>query len=95
MIDIMPVIPVPYPSFGPLHPNCPAEGLIVCDKGSIRGKQGVSMDELIGLCGKMAKKSEDMDVTDLFKTAKQVAETLDNCKPLFQRVRCLKCKRVM
>jgi hypothetical protein len=87
MIDIMPMIPVPRPSVGPLHPNCPDEGLIVCDKQSIRGKQGVSMDDLIGICGKMVRKSEDGDTAVLLKNANQLIEVLDNCKPLFQRVR--------
>ena len=45
------------------------------------------MDDLIGLCGKMAKKSEDTDLAVLFKTANQLVEILDNCKPLFQKVR--------
>lgn len=86
VIDITPEHPVPHPSFGPLDPNCSAEGLIVCNKERIRGKQGVSLDELVGLCGKMARKMDTTDVSEISKTAGQIEVTLDNIKPLLDKI---------
>lgn len=32
LIDITPQLPMPVPTFGPAHPRCSEEGLIVCDR---------------------------------------------------------------
>lgn len=86
LIDITPMNPVPRPSVGPLDPSCSSEGLIVCDKERIRGQQGVSMDDLMRLCGKMARNTKDSDLKDLFKTADQIGTVVDNSKPLLEKV---------
>ncbi|KAI3841479.1 hypothetical protein MKW92_039235 [Papaver armeniacum] len=41
MIDITPKDPLPMPSMGPLDTACAKEGLIVCDKETIKGSKGV------------------------------------------------------
>ncbi|KAH7314421.1 hypothetical protein KP509_21G002600 [Ceratopteris richardii] len=86
LIDITPRDPVPKPSVGPLDPLCPSEGLIVCDKERIRGQQGVSIDDLIRLCGKMAKDTKDSDVRDLFKSAQQLENVIVGSRPLLEKV---------
>lgn len=32
LIDVTPRRPIPKPTVGPLDPDCPSEGLIVCDR---------------------------------------------------------------
>eukprot|EP00250_Pteridium_aquilinum_P017121 c23465_g1_i1 orf=12-1385(+) len=86
LIDITPMTPVPCPSVGPLDPGCSSEGLIVCHKERIKGQQGVSMDDLMRICGKMARNTKDTDLKDLFKTADQIGAVVDSSKPLLEKV---------
>ena len=61
IIDITPAIPIPVAQWGPLDSGCEAEGVIVCDRGKIKGHPGVSMDELVGICTKLAREMERQD----------------------------------
>ncbi|KAI5078907.1 hypothetical protein GOP47_0006578 [Adiantum capillus-veneris] len=86
IIDITPVSPVPRPSVGPLDPGCPSEGLIVCDKERVKGQQGVSMDDLMRLCGKMAKNTKESDVRDFIKTAEHLGDVVGSSKLLLEKL---------
>lgn len=86
IIDITPMRSIPQPSVGPLDPRCPSEGLIVCDKERLKGKQGVSMDDLMRLCGKMAKNTKESDVRALFKTAEHLGDVVGRSKLLLKQV---------
>ncbi|MCO5587844.1 hypothetical protein L7F22_041796 [Adiantum nelumboides] len=86
IIDITPISPVPRPSIGPLDPGCPSEGLIVCNKERIKGQQGVSMEDLMRLCGKMSKNTKESDVRDFIKTAEHLGDVVVSSKLLLEKV---------
>ena len=58
IIDITPEVPIPDAQWGPLDSGCEGEGLVVCDRGKIVGVPGVSMDELVGICTKLAREMD-------------------------------------
>lgn len=86
MIDITPRDPVPSPSVGPLDPECDKEGLIVCDKQKIRGYQGVSLDELVGIFTRIGREVEDIGVANSYSLAKRVAAVIEDARPLLSKV---------
>ncbi|KXZ42847.1 hypothetical protein GPECTOR_115g341 [Gonium pectorale] len=47
LVDITPQLPVPAYSALPHEPGCAEEGLLVCANGSIAGRQGVALDDLV------------------------------------------------
>ena len=66
---LTPALPIPNAQWGPLDSGCEGEGLIVCDRGKIKGVQGVSMDELVGICTKLAREMERQNgVQQMFAT---------------------------
>lgn len=86
LIDITPQNPIPRPTVGPLHPECHNEGLIVCDRQHITGVQGVSLDELVGICTKLAKQMDQEGIQSMFQAMDKVSETIDDAKPLLDKV---------
>jgi len=82
MIDVTPRDPIPSPSVGPLHPECDKEGLIVCDKQKIKGYQGVSLDELVGIFTRIGHEVEDIGVANSYSLAKRVADVIEDARPL-------------
>ncbi|CAM6122397.1 unnamed protein product [Calypogeia fissa] len=89
MIDIMPRDPLPQPTVGPLDSACSEEGLIVCDKERIKGVQGVSMDELVGICTKLARQMDDLGMGNMYELAERVTAAIDDAKPLLAKVEVL------
>eukprot|EP00897_Mesotaenium_endlicherianum_P002487 jgi/Mesen1/2266/ME000154S01436 len=85
LIDITPVPPIPRPTIGPLDPRCKDEGLIVCDREHIVGSQGVSLDELVGICTKIAKQVDKEGIHHAFDTMKTVTNTVADYKPFLDK----------
>jgi hypothetical protein len=86
LIDITPRLPLPKPSLGPLDPGCSDEGLIVCDRERIKGEQGVSLDELVGICIKLARQVDDMGVANMADMAERLGKAVEEAKPLLSKV---------
>ncbi|KAL2933348.1 Protein TRIGALACTOSYLDIACYLGLYCEROL 2 chloroplastic [Bienertia sinuspersici] len=86
MIDITPKDPIPTPSVGPLNPECDKEGLIVCDKQKIKGHQGVSLDELVGIFTRLGRDVEEIGVADTYSLAQRVAVVIEEARPLLSKV---------
>lgn len=87
LIDITPREPLPTPSAGPLDPECAKEGLIVCDKERIRGKQGVSLDELVGIFTHLGREMEEIGISKSYRLAEKVASVVEEAQPLLAKVR--------
>jgi hypothetical protein len=86
LIDITPRHPIPAPRYGPLDAGCEEEGVIVCDRHRIKGEQGVSLDELVGICTKIAKQMDAQGIDKVFETAETVKQTLLDTKPLLKQI---------
>ncbi|WZZ28613.1 hypothetical protein YC2023_012014 [Brassica napus] len=90
MIDITPKDPIPEPSVGPLHQECGKEGLIVCDREKIKGEQGVSLDELVGIFTRMGRDVEEIGVANAFSLAERVVSIqamAEDAQPLLSEFR--------
>lgn len=89
MIDITPRDPIPTPSVGPLDPECDKEGLIVCDRQKIKGHQGVSLDELVGIFTRIGRDMEDIGVANTYLLAKRVADVVEDARPLLSKIKAM------
>ncbi|KAM0941344.1 putative protein TRIGALACTOSYLDIACYLGLYCEROL 2 [Dioscorea sansibarensis] len=89
LIDITPREPLPNPSAGPLEPDCVKEGLIVCDKERMRGQQGVSLDELVGIFTRLGREMEEIGVTRGYRLAEKVASMVEEAKPLLEKIEAM------
>ncbi|XP_008784582.1 protein TRIGALACTOSYLDIACYLGLYCEROL 2, chloroplastic-like [Phoenix dactylifera] len=89
LIDITPRDPLPTPSAGPLDPDCAKEGLIVCDKERIRGKQGVSLDELVGIFTRLGREMEEIGISKSYRLAEKVASVVEEAQPLLAEIEAL------
>lgn len=86
LIDITPGDPIPIPSVGPLDAGCVKEGLIVCDRQKIKGQQGVSLDELVGIFTRIGREMEKIGVSNSFSLAERVAAVVEEARPLLRQV---------
>jgi ABC-type transporter Mla subunit MlaD len=59
LVDITPQLPIPTYSKGPLDPDCEREGAIVCHRGRIVGRPGVSLDDLVYITTKLARQMDN------------------------------------
>ncbi|XP_078436439.1 trigalactosyldiacylglycerol2 [Wolffia australiana] len=89
MIDITPRDPLPVPSVGPLDEGCFKEGLIVCDRETIRGKQGVSLDELVGIFSRLGREMEEIGVARSYALAEKVVAIAIEAQPLIAKVEAM------
>ncbi|RZC75788.1 hypothetical protein C5167_000186 [Papaver somniferum] len=89
MIDITPKDPLPTPSMGPLDTDCAKEGLIVCDKETIKGSKGVSLDELVGIFTRLGRDMEVIGVHKTFDLAERVASVIEEAKPLLAKIEAM------
>ncbi|KAJ4823464.1 Protein TRIGALACTOSYLDIACYLGLYCEROL 2, chloroplastic [Turnera subulata] len=89
MIDITPRDPIPTPSVGPLDANCIKEGLIVCDKQKMKGLQGVSLDELVGIFTRIGREVEEIGVANSYSLAERVATVIEEAKPLLTKIKAM------
>lgn len=86
LIDVTPRLPLPKPTVGPLDPDCPSEGVIVCDRERIKGEQGVSLDELVGICTKIARQMDALGVDRMAGMAERLSDAVQDARPLLLKV---------
>ncbi|ONK61945.1 uncharacterized protein A4U43_C08F35180 [Asparagus officinalis] len=86
LIDITPKDPLPTPSLGPLDPDCSKEGLIVCDKDRIKGKEGVSLDALVGIFTRLGREMEEIGIKKSYALAEKVAKIVQEAQPLISKI---------
>lgn len=86
LIDITPRDPIPAPTVGPLHAGCVKEGLIVCDRQKIKGHQGVSLDELVGIFTRIGREVEEIGVANTYSLAERIAIVIEQARPLLSKV---------
>jgi ABC-type transporter Mla subunit MlaD len=89
LIDVTPRRPIPKPTVGPLDPKCPSEGLIVCDRERIKGEQGVSLDELVGICTKIARQIDGLGVERMASMAERLGDAVQEARPLLLKVQSM------
>ncbi|XP_021762299.1 protein TRIGALACTOSYLDIACYLGLYCEROL 2, chloroplastic-like isoform X1 [Chenopodium quinoa] len=89
MIDITPKDPIPTPSVGPLDPECDKEGLIVCDRQTIKGLQGVSLDALVGIFTRIGREVEEIGVANTYSLAQRVAAVIEEARPLLSKIKAM------
>ncbi|KAF3637569.1 Protein TRIGALACTOSYLDIACYLGLYCEROL 2, chloroplastic [Capsicum annuum] len=85
MIDITPRDPIPIPSAGPLDPDCIKEGLIVCDRQKIKGQQGVSLDELVGIFTRLGREAEEIGLSNTYALAQRALNVVEEARPLLTK----------
>ena len=95
LIDVTPRRPIPTPTVGPLDPDCPSEGLIVCDRQRIKGEQGVSLDELVGICTKIARQVDALGVERMASMAERLGVAVQEARPLLLKVKLLQKKEAV
>lgn len=89
LIDVTPRRPIPKPTVGPLDPNCRSEGLIVCDRERMKGEQGVSLDELVGICTKIARQIDALGVERMASMAERLIDAVQDARPLLLKVQSM------
>lgn len=82
LIDITPREALPRGCAGPLDPACAAEGLIVCDRGRLAGRTGVSLDALVAVCTRLALEVESLGMGKMWAVGEDVRRTLTALEPL-------------
>lgn len=86
LIDITPRDPIPTPTVGPLDPECVREGLIMCDRQKMKGHQGVSLDELVGIVTRLGREMEGIGITNSYLLAERVSSVIEEARPLLTKV---------
>lgn len=89
LIDITPRDPLPTPSVGPLDTDCIEERLIVCDKERIRGQQGVSLDELVGIFTRLGREADEIGIAKSYELAEKVAAVMQEAQPLLAKIEAI------
>ncbi|CAI9769176.1 unnamed protein product [Fraxinus pennsylvanica] len=90
VIDITPRNPIPTPSVSPLDADCVKEGLIVCDKQKIKGYQGVSLDELVGIFTRIGREVEEIGVANTYSLAERVSSVVvEEARPLLIQIKAM------
>ncbi|KAG6403432.1 hypothetical protein SASPL_135653 [Salvia splendens] len=89
LIDITPQDPIPVPSVGPLHAGCVKEGLIVCDRQKLKGRQGVSLDEMVGIFTRIGREVEGIGVANTYSLAERIAAVVEDARPLLSKIQAL------
>ncbi|KAL9319598.1 hypothetical protein ACSQ67_011437 [Phaseolus vulgaris] len=86
IIDITPRDPIPSPSTGPLDQECSKEGLIVCDREKIKGKEGVSLDKLVGIFTRLGQDVEKIGIANSYSLAERAASIVEEARPLLTKL---------
>lgn len=88
-IDINPRDPIPTPSVGPLDEECAKEGLIVCDREKIKGHQGVSLDEMVGIYTRLGRDVEGIGIVNSYSLAERVFAVMEEARPLLTQMKAM------
>ncbi|KAK4487971.1 hypothetical protein RD792_003710 [Penstemon davidsonii] len=89
LIDITPRDPIPTPSAGPLDARCVKEGVIVCDRQKMKGNQGVSLDEMVGIFTRIGREMETIGVANTYSLAERVAAVVEEARPLLTKIKAM------
>ncbi|KAK9288745.1 hypothetical protein L1049_017209 [Liquidambar formosana] len=89
MIDITPRDPIPTPSVGPLDADCVKEGVIVCDRQTIKGYQGVSLDALVGIFTRLGREVEEIGVANAYSLAERASSVIEEARPLLAKIKAM------
>ncbi|KAH9783476.1 protein TRIGALACTOSYLDIACYLGLYCEROL 2 [Citrus sinensis] len=89
LIDITPRDPIPTPTVGPLDPECVREGLIMCDRQKMKGHQGVSLDELVGIVTRLGREMEGIGITNSYLLAERVSSVIEEARPLLTKIQAM------
>ncbi|ESW18196.1 hypothetical protein PHAVU_006G021000 [Phaseolus vulgaris] len=89
IIDITPRDPIPSPSTGPLDQECSKEGLIVCDREKIKGKEGVSLDKLVGIFTRLGQDVEKIGIANSYSLAERAASIVEEARPLLTKIKAM------
>ncbi|KAL5543196.1 hypothetical protein UlMin_010906 [Ulmus minor] len=89
IIDITPRDPIPNASVGPLDPECVKEGLIICDRQKMKGKQGVSLDALVGIFTRLGRDVEEIGIANTYALAQRVSAVIEEAKPLLAKIEAM------
>lgn len=89
LIDITPRDPIPTPTVGPLDQECVREGLIVCDRQKMKGHQGVSLDELVGIVTRLGREMEGIGITNSYLLAERVSSVIEEARPLLTKIQAM------
>jgi hypothetical protein len=82
MIDISPKDTKPDFRSSPLDADCTKEGVLVCHRSAHQGQQGVSMDEFILICTKLAKEMEKGGLDTALAAAGSAIDIIERSRPL-------------
>lgn len=88
-IDINPRDPIPTPSVSPLDEECAKEGLIVCDREKIKGHQGVSLDEMVGIYTRLGRDVEGIGIVNSYSLAERVFAVMEEARPLLTQMKSM------
>jgi hypothetical protein len=82
LVDITPQLPIPEYTASPLDAECESEGKVVCNHGHIKGEPGVSMDDLVFICTKIARQMDADGLSKLFDAAETATAAIEEARPL-------------
>ncbi|QDZ23732.1 MlaD domain-containing protein [Chloropicon primus] len=68
----------------PLDADCAKEGSLVCHRSSLKGDQGVSMDEFILISTRLVKEMEKGGMDTMLAAAGQAIDIMEKSKPLLR-----------
>jgi len=91
LIDITPQQPIPAAKGpGPLDAGCDAANSIVCDRGRLVGRAGVSLDALVAVCTRLALQMEQLGgLQTMNSVALDVQSMLANLGPLVNQAEAI------
>ncbi|KAI9157281.1 hypothetical protein LWI28_019740 [Acer negundo] len=89
LIDITSRDPIPTPSVGTLDPECVKEGQIVCDRQTMKGYQGISLDALVGIFTRLGREVEEIGVANSYSLAERVFSVIEEAKPLLTKIQAM------
>lgn len=58
----------------------------MCDRQKIKGKQGVSLDALVGIFTRIGREVEGIGVANTYALAERVAAVIEDARPLLTKV---------
>ena len=90
LIDVTPRAPLPPASAaGPKDARCHDEGHLVCHMGEIEGVTGTSLDDLVGVCTRLARRMEDGGMGTFEETAKVASAAGMHALPLLEKMQTI------
>ena len=90
LIDITPRMPLPPDdTLGPKDTRCHDQGHLVCHMGEIEGEVGTSLDGLVGVCTRLARRMEAGTMDTMEDTAKAAQDAATHAIPLLEKMKLI------